>query len=156
MSMSTGRAVVFDAAESVTVEELPPIDEPMTPTDVRIAPQYLGICGSDLHVLEGKHPFAKAPTVPGHEICAVVTEVGGEVESVSVGDHVVVDPIMNCGHCRACLAGRPNLCEPPQVAGFRAPGFGRTSHVVPSKNVHVAPKSIPLEILAFTEPSLFM
>lgn len=146
------KAVLFDDVNSVILQEEPLDEAPLGADEVRIAPQYLGICGSDLHVLAGKHPFAQAPTVPGHEICAVVTEIGADVTNTKAGDHVVVDPIMNCGECRACRAGRPNLCEPPQVAGFRAAGFGRTSHVVPAKNVHVAPSEIPLETLAFTEP----
>lgn len=144
--------VLFDDIESVEVTDDAELEKQLRPGEVRIAPQFVGICGSDLHVLSGKHPFAKAPTVPGHEICAIVTEVAPDVQNTTVGDHVVIDPIMNCGKCRACKAGRPNLCEPPQVAGFRAPGFARTSHVVPAKNVHVAPPQIPLRTLAFTEP----
>lgn len=151
--MSQLRRIVFDAVGSVVVE---PATEPLPdlqPDEVRISPQYLGICGSDLHVLKGGHPFAQPPTVPGHEICAVVTEIGAGVDQVAVGDHVVVDPIMACGHCRACRSGRFNLCEPPMVAGFRAPGFGRSSHVVPARNLHIAPPEIPWRILAFAEPA---
>ncbi|MCV5525683.1 Zn-dependent alcohol dehydrogenase, partial [Escherichia coli] len=55
--------------------------------------------------------------------------------------------------CRACKAGRFNLCEPPQVAGFRAPGFARSQHIVPARNCHVAPASLPLKVLAFAEPA---
>lgn len=145
--------VVFSAVGTVEVQSVDSPVVPLAPAEVRIAPQYLGICGSDLHVLAGGHPFAQPPTIPGHEICAVVTEVGPGVLGVREGDHVVVDPIMACMQCRACLAGRFNLCEPPMVAGFRATGFGRTSCVVPARNVHVAPKSIPLEELAFAEPA---
>jgi threonine dehydrogenase-like Zn-dependent dehydrogenase len=132
------------------------VDEPLPPlqaNEVRIAPAYLGVCGSDLHVLAGGHPFAKPPIVTGHEISAVVTEVGTAVANIAVGDHVVVDPIMACMKCRACRSKRYNLCEPPQVAGFRAPGFGRSSHVVPARNIHIAPKSLPLKVLAFAEPA---
>lgn len=114
---------------------------------------FYGICGSDLHVLKGGHPFAKPPVVPGHEIAARVTEVGSDVKNVQPGDHVVVDPIMACMECRACKAGRFNLCEPPQVAGFRAPGFSRSQHIVPARNCHVAPASLPLKVLAFAEPA---
>ena len=69
--------------------------------------------------------FAKPPVVPGHELAAYVVEVGSEVTSVKVGDHVTLDPIMACMQCPACLSGRFNLCEPPHVAGFRAPGFAK-------------------------------
>ncbi|MDR2974445.1 MAG: alcohol dehydrogenase catalytic domain-containing protein [Propionibacteriaceae bacterium] len=151
--MSTQRKIVFDAIGSVTTEQYDDPHAALEPGQVRVAAKYIGICGSDLHVLAGGHPFAQPPTVPGHEICAEVTEVGPEVEGVEVGDHVVVDPIMACGHCRACLAGRYNLCEPPMVAGFRAPGFGRTSQVVPARNLHIAPRDLPWQVLAFAEPA---
>lgn len=149
----TAQRIVFDGVNSVSVQESPEGDRALDRGDVRIAPQYLGICGSDLHVLAGGHPFAQPPTVPGHEVCAIVTEVGPGAEGIAVGDHAVIDPIMACGHCRACRSGRPNLCEPPNVAGFRAPGFARTSHVVPARNVHIAPKDVAWTDLAFTEPA---
>ena len=151
--MSELTKVVFTEIGEVATQK---VDEPLPELksdEVRIAPAYLGVCGSDLHVLAGGHPFAKPPIVTGHEISAVVTEVGREVANVAVGDHVVIDPIMACMNCRACRNKRYNLCEPPMVAGFRAPGFGRSSHVVPARNVHLAPKSLPLEVLAFAEPA---
>lgn len=125
----------------------------LQPHEVRIAPAFFGICGSDLHVLHGHHPFAKPPLVPGHEIAARVLEVGSAVRDVKVNDHVVVDPIMACMECRACKAGQFNHCEPPQVAGFRAPGFARSQHIVPARNCHVAPAELPLNALAFAEPA---
>ncbi len=151
--MSKVTNILFSAVGQVTTEchDLPVT--PLQPKEVRIAPVYLGICGSDLHVLADGHPFAKPPIVPGHEIAAVVTEIGSAVTHVVIGDHVVVDPIMACMECRACKAGRFNLCEPPQVAGFRAPGFARSAHVVPARNLYIAPKSIPMDVLAFAEPA---
>lgn len=146
------RAIQFDGVDMVSITE-ESADRKLGSGEIRVAPQYIGICGSDLHVLAGKHPFAKAPTVPGHEMCAIITEIAPDVKNVNIGDHIVVDPIMACGNCRACRSGQPNLCEPPNVAGFRAPGFARTSHIVPAKNAHVAPKDVPWQILAFTEPA---
>ncbi|ARQ71985.1 zinc-dependent alcohol dehydrogenase [Streptomyces marincola] len=150
--MTTVSRILFTAPGEVATEATEEPDAPLPTGHVRIAPQYLGICGSDLHVLHGGHPFAKPPLVPGHELSAVVVETAPDVTGVAVGDRAVIDPIMACGACRACRAGRPNLCEPPRVAGFRAPGFGRTSHVVPAANAHVAPASLPLDRLAFAEP----
>jgi L-gulonate 5-dehydrogenase len=120
--------------------------------EIRIEPSYYGICGSDLHVLAGRHPFARPPVVPGHEVAATVVEVGSKVASVKPGDHVTVDPIMACMHCEACREGRFNLCEPPRVAGFRAPGLGRSSSVIPARNAHKAPQSLPMDVLVFAEP----
>lgn len=151
MSMVTN--ILFSDVDKVITEQHDIPDVALKPHEVRVSSIYMGICGSDLHVLANGHPFAKPPIVPGHEIAAVVTEIGSEVNIVNVGDHVVIDPIMACMKCRACLAGRFNLCEPPQVAGFRAPGFARSSHVVPARNLHIAPKSLPMNVLAFAEPA---
>ena len=145
--------VLFSDIGKVTTQYVEVPHQQLKPHEVRIAPVFYGICGSDLHVLKGGHPFAKPPVVPGHEIAARVTEVGSDVKNVQPGDHVVVDPIMACMECRACKAGRFNLCEPPQVAGFRAPGFARSQHIVPARNCHVAPASLPLKVLAFAEPA---
>lgn len=149
----TATELLFDRVGSVTTRPAPASPAPLEPDEVRIVPHYLGICGSDLHLLAGRHPYAKPPKVPGHEICAEIVEVGDAVEGIAVGDRAVIDPIMPCGHCRACRAGRYNLCEPPRVAGFRAPGFGRTSQVVPARNVHVAPATVPWQVLALAEPA---
>lgn len=151
--MSKVTQVLFTDIGKVTTQHIDVEEKVLAAHEVRIKPAYFGICGSDLHVLAGGHPFAKPPVVPGHEIAAVVTEIGSDVNNVSVGDHVVVDPIMACMECRACKAGRFNLCEPPMVAGFRAPGFARSTHVVPARNIHIAPKSLPMNVLAFAEPA---
>lgn len=150
--MTTVTSIVFTGIGEIEVHQDQVDLPPLGANEVRIAPQYLGICGSDLHVLAGGHPFSQPPVVPGHEMVAEVVEVGPGVEGIAVGDHAVVDPIMACLTCRACLAGRYNLCEPPMVSGFRAPGFGRTLHTVPARNIHVAPTDIPWEVLAFAEP----
>ncbi|MCM4080771.1 zinc-dependent alcohol dehydrogenase [Paractinoplanes hotanensis] len=63
--------------------------------------RMVGICGSDVHAVHGRHPFVSLPYSPGHEIVGVVE---------SDGRRVVVEPIMSCGHCKYCLDGRYNLC----------------------------------------------
>lgn len=136
----------------VKVETLDTEAPELKPQEVLVEPRYLGICGSDLHALHGRHPVGKPPLTPGHEMCARVVAVGSAVTHVTVGDLGIVDPIVACGECRACRAGRPNLCEPPNVAGFRAPGYGQSWVVVPEANVHVAPQTVPAEDLILAEP----
>lgn len=145
--------VLLDKVNHVITETVEVEKHELAPHEVRISTVYYGICGSDLHVLAGKHPVAQPPVVPGHEVAAVVTEIGSEVTKVKVGDHVTIDPIMACMQCPACKAGRFNLCEPPHVAGFRAPGLARSSSVVPERNCHVAPADLPMKVLAFAEPA---
>lgn len=149
--MTIVKQVKFDAINSVRMETVSIEPRNLEPHEVRVGTRYMGVCGSEIHVLHGGHPFAKPPMVPGHEVCVEVLEVGTEVEGISIGDHAVLDPIMACMTCPACLRGQYNLCEPPQVAGFRAPGFGKSELVVPAHNVHVACKNIPMEQLALAE-----
>ncbi|MFV0407161.1 MAG: zinc-binding dehydrogenase [Propioniciclava sp.] len=155
--MSTGApelvtSIAIPRAGSVEVvsQELTP--EPLQNGEVRLRPLYLGICGSDLHILHGRHPVGHPPVILGHEMSAVVTEVGPGVTGLAVGDTAIVDPILGCGTCSACQSDRPNLCFPPLVAGVRAPGFGRTCHTMPAANVHVAQPSIPAEAVTLAEP----
>lgn len=145
--------ILFPNINEVITEKKEIKFEPLKGHEARISAVYVGICGSDLHVLKGHHPVGKPPIVPGHEIAALVTEIGADVTNVKVGDHVVVDPIMACMECPACKAGRFNLCIPPYVAGFRAPGVARSSQVLPARNLHPAPKSLSWEVLAFAEPA---
>ena len=145
--------ILFPNVNEVITEKKEIKSEPLKEYEARISAVYVGICGSDLHVLKGHHPVGKPPIVPGHEIAALVTEVGSGVTNVKVGDHVVVDPIMACMECPACKSGRFNLCIPPYVAGFRAPGVARSSQVLPARNLHPAPKSLSWEVLAFAEPA---
>lgn len=149
--MTIVKQVKFDEVNSVITETVNIDNYSLLPHEVKVATQYMGVCGSELHVLNNAHPFAKPPMVPGHEVCVKVLEVGSEVSNIKIGDLAVIDPIMACMECSACKKGQYNLCEPPQVAGFRAPGFGKSEFVVPARNVHVAPDSIPLEQLALAE-----
>jgi Zn-dependent alcohol dehydrogenase len=75
-----------------------------------------GLCGSDLGLKTGRNA-ASYPIIGGHEGAGVVEAVGEAVESVAVGDHVVTSPIPQCGHCRYCTQGRPNLCDMVGYAG---------------------------------------
>lgn len=80
------------------------------PREVRIANRAVGVCHSDLHMLEGHIPLP-LPTVLGHEAAGVVLAVGSEVRSVRPGDHVVTCLSAFCGHCPNCVTGRLNLCD---------------------------------------------
>lgn len=151
--MSVVTNILFPEINEVITEKKEIHSGPLKEHEARISAVYVGICGSDLHVLKGHHPVGKPPIVPGHEIAALVTEVGAGVTNVKPGDHVVVDPIMACMECPACKSGRFNLCIPPYVAGFRAPGVARSSQALPARNLHRAPKSLPWEVLAFAEPA---
>lgn len=82
--------------------------------EVLIRTAAAGLCHSDLHFIDGNWP-ASPPMVLGHESAGVVEAVGDDVTYVSPGDHVITCLSVFCGHCEYCLAGRPNLCQSPDV-----------------------------------------
>ncbi len=81
------------------------------PGEVLLRPLAVGICGSDLHVLEGQHPFVRYPVYPGHEVAAEVVALGPGVEAEWLGARVALEPSLTCGRCKACRSGRYNICE---------------------------------------------
>jgi S-(hydroxymethyl)glutathione dehydrogenase/alcohol dehydrogenase len=95
------------------------------PREVLIRTRAVGLCHSDLHVIEGVLPFP-LPTILGHESAGIVEAVGSEVRTVKVGDHVVTCLSTFCGHCEHCLAGNMARCsgsetrrregEPPRLS----------------------------------------
>lgn len=88
--------------------------------DVKIKLASIGVCGSDIHYYsEGKigTQIVKYPFAVGHECSGTIVEVGPEVTNVKVGDLVVVDPAVHCGHCDQCLSGRPHTCRNNKFLG---------------------------------------
>ena len=80
------------------------------PREVVVRTAAVGVCHSDLHVVEGGLPNP-LPMVVGHEAAGIVEAVGGEVQHVAPGDHVIACLSIFCGACEYCLAGRPNRCD---------------------------------------------
>ncbi|MFQ6049316.1 MAG: zinc-binding dehydrogenase, partial [Phycisphaerae bacterium] len=93
------------------------------PGQVLVRSLQASICGSDQHVYKGE--FAgrvKYPHIGGHEFAGVVEAVGQQVRGLSVGDRVVVDPLVWCGRCRACLEGHYSACRSLKLVGIDLPG----------------------------------
>jgi S-(hydroxymethyl)glutathione dehydrogenase/alcohol dehydrogenase len=101
-------AVLYEFGRPLIVEELE-LDPPRQ-GEVLVRMVASGICHSDLHVQQGIHPTS-LPVVLGHEGAGVVEEIGGGVNHVRPGDHVMLTWLPYCGACRQCASGRPNLCE---------------------------------------------
>jgi L-gulonate 5-dehydrogenase len=111
-----------------------------------------GICGSDIHILEGSNPFARYPRIIGHEFAGVIEEIGPGVTGHAIGDQVVIDPVIACGKCYACQIGRHNVCAKLEVMGVHRDGGFQDYLVVPATNAIHIPPSLPIEIAALAEP----
>jgi S-(hydroxymethyl)glutathione dehydrogenase/alcohol dehydrogenase len=105
-------AVLREVGKPLQIEDVQ-IDKP-GPREVLIRTKAAGVCHSDLHFIEGLWPHP-LPTVLGHESAGIVEQVGSEVSTVKVGDHVITCLSVFCGHCEYCLTDRMNLCVSPET-----------------------------------------
>src|SRR5581483_7444400 len=87
-----------------------PVPEP-GPDEVLIAVKACGICGSDVHGMDGSTGRRQPPIVMGHEAAGEVTRVGSAVQGWSPGDRVALDSTVFCGRCHYCRRGDLNLCD---------------------------------------------
>ncbi|HEV7283501.1 MAG TPA: zinc-binding alcohol dehydrogenase family protein [Kaistia sp.] len=99
--------------------------------------KHVGICGTDYHIFEGKHPFLEYPRVMGHELSGVVSAVGPG-GTLKVGTPVVINPYIACGHCVACRKGKPNCCTSIRVLGVHSDGGMAEKITMPEGNLYPA------------------
>ncbi|GLZ31092.1 alcohol dehydrogenase [Lentzea sp. NBRC 105346] len=132
--------------------EVTTVDDPRPgPREVVVDVAACGLCGTDLHILQGE--FAPTlPVVPGHEFAGVVVDVGSAVTEVVVGDRVAVDPSLYCFECRYCRAGRNNLCLRWAAIGVSTAGGAAEYAVAPVSNCVRLPEHVRLEDAALIEP----
>lgn len=116
--------------------ELRECADPATPPSgwVLLDMAYVGLCGTDYHIYEGKHPFLAYPRVIGHELSATVADANG-VPGLAAGARVVVNPYLACGGCIACRNGKPNCCEAIEVLGVHRDGGLCERLAVPAANL---------------------
>ncbi len=92
--------------------------EPPGPGELLVEVRAAGLCHSDLSVIDGSRPRVM-PMALGHEAAGEVVEVGPGVDSLRIGDHVVLAFVPSCGHCGPCRSGRAALCEPGAAANHK-------------------------------------
>jgi D-arabinitol dehydrogenase (NADP+) len=143
------KAVVYDAARSYAIKEIP------TPEagagEVRIKVDQVGVCGTDLHIHEGDFD-AVFPLIPGHELVGVVDRLGAGVRRFRLGEQVTVNPNVYCGHCDYCRSGRLILCANLKGCGSNFPGFFAEYVSVP-ENLVFSVDGLPRDTAVFTEPA---
>src|SRR5215813_11671366 len=79
--------------------------------EVLLRTQRIGVCGSDIHVYHGLHPYTSFPVVQGHEVGGVVAALGKNVTGLKVGDKITFMPQVTCGKCYTCKHGMYHICE---------------------------------------------
>lgn len=144
------RAVVIDGKGGIDVVDKP-IPEP-GPSDVLIAVQATGVCGTDLHLIEGSYAHGRYPVTPGHEFAGLVAGTGTDVTRVHEGDVVGVDPNISCNRCQWCLSGAKNLCPNLQPVGVAVDGSCAEYVLVPQDVAYRLPHDTDPATGALIEP----
>src|SRR5699024_10284671 len=152
------------------------VEEPKLPNEhwLKVKPLYAGVCGSDMGAIlyntsPALTPFNSFPSVLGHEVVGVVTDVGDKVRNVEVGERITIDPYINCEvrgkkrFCPACRQGMHSLCRykagskelgPGMILGFckELPGGWSESMVVHESMVIPVPDKISDHVAVISEP----
>ncbi|MCO6384392.1 alcohol dehydrogenase catalytic domain-containing protein [Oceanicola sp. 502str15] len=140
------KALVYHGTTRIEWEDVPP---PPVPGAGRALLEVAacGICGSDMHGYHGHDPRRVPPMIMGHEAAGVVR--GGALD----GQRVALNPFLDCGHCAACLAGAPQLCEAQANIGL-PPNAGAFAGLVaaPERNLVPIPDDMPFTTAALAEP----
>ncbi|MBO0821365.1 MAG: zinc-dependent alcohol dehydrogenase family protein [Nocardiopsaceae bacterium] len=147
------RAIVLDRPGSFRVAQVP--DPAAGEGQVVVKVEACGICGTDLHIMDGEFPPTPYPITPGHEFAGTITAIGSGVSpnlGLSEGDRVAVDPSLFCGYCRRCRAGRDNLCENWAAIGDTTDGAFAEYVAVPAVNAYHLPPHLDGQQGAMTEP----
>lgn len=104
--------------------------------EVLVRIRRVGVCGTDFHICQGKHPYLEYPRVMGHELSGEIAETSpGSKSGFKVGQQVAIIPYVACGQCVACRRGKPNCCMAIQVLGVHRDGGLCEFLAVPERNV---------------------
>ena len=135
-------------------------DAPMPefgPADVLVAVKACGICGSDVHGMDGSTGRRRPPIIMGHEAAGVIAEAGSAVNGWKRGDRVTFDSTIFCGVCEFCRRGQVNLCSQRRVLGvsceeYRQHGAFAEYVAVPNHILYRLPDALSFEHAALVEP----
>ena len=141
---------VMTAPKNITFRE---IDIPKPgPDQVLVKIKRIGVCGSDIHVYHGQHPYTSYPVTQGHEVSGKSVELGEYVKDLKVGQRVTIEPQVFCGRCHPCLHGKYNLCENLKVMGFQTTGTASEYFAVDASKITPLPEGMSYDDGAMIEP----
>ncbi|TXC98375.1 zinc-dependent alcohol dehydrogenase family protein [Streptomyces sp. ISID311] len=144
------RAVVIHTPEHY---EVTTVDDPTPgPGEVLVAPAAVGICGTDVHIVQGEFAPTPYPIIPGHEFTGEIVALGAGVTGLRTGEQVAVDPSLFCGACHYCSIGHGNLCENWGAIGDTVDGAMAEYVKVPAANCYRLPSSVDVGQGTLIEP----
>ncbi len=148
--MKMMRQEVMTAPGEIVIRQVE-IPEP-GPDQVLVRIKRIGICGSDVHVYHGTHPYTKYPVTQGHEVSGEIVKCGQYAGKYKIGQKVTIEPQVFCGHCYPCLHGHYNLCEELKVMGFQTVGTASDYFAVDESKVTPLPDDFSYDEGAMIEP----
>lgn len=136
------------------VVEIGVVPEPpaLGPDEVLLRIRRIGVCGSDVHVNHGRHPFTSYPVIQGHEFSGVIEQVGSAVAGLRPGTKATATPQVTCGRCAPCRRGDYHICDDLKVQGFQAPGCAQELFVTRADRIVPLPDTFTFEQGALVEP----
>ena len=149
------KALVLKQYKQFACEEVP--DPEPGPDEVLVAVKACGICGSDVHGMDGSTGRRRPPIIMGHEAAGVISRVGSRVTGWAAGDRVTFDSTIYCGRCAFCRRGLINLCDRRRVLGvscedYRQDGAFAEFVVLPQHILYRLPEGLAFEHAALVEP----
>ncbi len=135
--------VLKEFGKPIVIEERP-VPKP-GPGEVLIKTVGCGLCGSDLHIRDGKIPTVPLGLIPGHEPAGIIAELGEGVTDWKVGQHVIISIDITCGTCDLCRKGVPHLCRNRVRIGFERNGGYEEYFTVPEMCLLPIREDIPLD-----------
>lgn len=126
---------------------------PPGPNQVQIRVAFVGLCGTDLHIVHGSMDRrVQVPLVFGHEMSGTVDALGDGVDGWAIGDKVTVMPLVWDGTCPACRAGNTHICQNLNFVGIDSPGALQALWNVPASTLVKVPQDTDLQDAALIEP----
>ncbi|HEX4030727.1 MAG TPA: alcohol dehydrogenase catalytic domain-containing protein [Terracidiphilus sp.] len=111
-----------------------------------------GFCGSDINIVAGTHPRAKAPLTLGHELAGKIVEIKSPASTLKIGDRVTIFPLLSCGRCHPCMHGNAHVCRELRLFGFDLDGGMAQFVKLPVSALIGLPPELPPQIGALIEP----
>src|SRR5579863_3945002 len=111
-----------------------------------------GFCGSDINIVAGTHPRAKAPLTLGHELSGRIVQIRTSHSPLAIGDRITTYPLISCGHCHACSHGNPHVCKNLRLYGFDLDGGMAQFVKLPVSSLIKLPDGMSARIGALIEP----
>lgn len=149
------KALVLEAYNKLVYKDMP--DPTIGPDEALVEVEACGICGSDVHGMDGSTGRRIPPLIMGHEAAGIIRDVGSEVRGWQSGDRVTFDSTIYCGRCYYCRAGQVNLCNDRRVLGvspgdYRQHGAFAEYVAVPQHILYRLPDTVSFIQAAMLEP----